>query len=120
MGLSLGAPEDGGAKRIREEHKLSMAPVVDNHHRHQYTDQVKHWTVDPRYNKSLYNEVLGVTNGFLYTSKSKIYEKEPWYKLTKPLYSEQILPIPWPFFISRFHYTHLPETEGEGGTWKKS
>ena len=77
MGLSLGAPEDGGAKRIREEHKLSMAPVVDNHHRHQYTDQVKHWTVDPRYNKSLYNEVLGVTNGFLYTSKSKIYEKEP-------------------------------------------
>ena len=25
MGLSLGAPEDDGAKRIREEHKVSMA-----------------------------------------------------------------------------------------------
>ena len=24
--------------------------------------------------------------------------------VTKPLYGEQILPIPWPFVISRFHY----------------
>ena len=24
--------------------------------------------------------------------------------ITKPLYGEQILPVPWPFVISRFHY----------------
>ena len=24
--------------------------------------------------------------------------------ITKPLYGEQILPVPWPFGISRFHY----------------
>ena len=24
--------------------------------------------------------------------------------ITKPLYGEQILPVPWPFIISRFHY----------------
>ena len=24
--------------------------------------------------------------------------------ITKPLYGAQILPIPWPFVISRFHY----------------
>ena len=33
-------------------------------------------TVEPRYNESLHNEVLDVTNGFLYPSNSKIYEKE--------------------------------------------
>jgi len=40
-------------------------------------------TVEPRYNEPLYNEVLGITNDFLYPSKySKIYEKEPRYKGT--------------------------------------
>ena len=33
-------------------------------------------TVEPRYNEPLYNEVLGVTNDFLYPSNSKIYEKK--------------------------------------------
>ena len=30
----------------------------------------------------LYNEVLGITNNFLYPSYSKIYEKEPRYNET--------------------------------------
>ena len=37
-------------------------------------------TVEPRgYNEPQYNEVLGITNDFLYPSNSKIYEKEPRY-----------------------------------------
>ena len=46
-------------------------------------------------NKPLYNEDLGITNNFLYPRNSKMYEKEP-------RYSEQILPVPWPFVKSRF------------------
>ena len=34
-------------------------------------------TVEPRYNEPLYNDVLGITNDFLYPSDSKICEKEP-------------------------------------------
>ena len=33
--------------------------------------------MEPRYNEPLYNEVLGITNDFLYPSNGKIYEKEP-------------------------------------------
>ena len=36
-------------------------------------------TEEPRYNEPLYNEVLGITNDFLYPSNSKIYEKKPRY-----------------------------------------
>ena len=52
-------------------------------------------TVEPRY-----NEVLGITNEFLYPSHSKIYEKEP-------RYSEHILPVPWPFVKSMFHCSSI-------------
>ena len=34
-------------------------------------------TVEPRCNEPLYNEVLGITNHFIYPSNSKIYEKGP-------------------------------------------
>ena len=34
-------------------------------------------TVKPQYNEPLYNEVLRMTNDFLYPSNSKIDEKEP-------------------------------------------
>ena len=34
-------------------------------------------TVEPRYNEPLYNEVVDITNDFLFPSNSKIYEKEP-------------------------------------------
>ena len=54
------------------------------------------YTVEP-----LYNEALGITNYFLPTSNSKMYEKKV--DVTKPRYREQILLVPWPFFISRFH-----------------
>ena len=39
-------------------------------------------TVEPRYNEPLYNEVLRLTNDFLYPSNSKIDEKEPRYNET--------------------------------------
>ena len=53
-------------------------------------------TMEPRYNESLYNEVLGKTNNFLYPSNDKIYGKEP-------CNSEQILLVSRPFLISRFY-----------------
>ena len=37
------------------------------------------YTVEPRYNEPLYNQVLGITNDFPYPSNSKMYEKEPRY-----------------------------------------
>ena len=57
--------------------------------------------MEPRYNEPLYNEVLDIANDFLYSSNSKMYEKN--FDITKPRYSEHILPVPWPFVISRFH-----------------
>ena len=39
-------------------------------------------TVEPRYNEPLCNEVLRMTNDFLYPSNSKIDEKEPRYNET--------------------------------------
>ena len=33
--------------------------------------------VEPRFTEPLYNEVLGITNDFLYPSNSKIYERGP-------------------------------------------
>ena len=36
----------------------------------------------PRYNETLYNEVLGIKKDFRYPSNSKIYEKEPRYNET--------------------------------------
>ena len=35
------------------------------------------FTVEPRYNKPLYSEVLGITNDTFRPSNGKIYEKEP-------------------------------------------
>ena len=39
-------------------------------------------TVEPLYNESLYNEVLGITNDILHPSNSQMYEKEPRYNET--------------------------------------
>ena len=39
-------------------------------------------TVEPRYNEHLYNEVLRMTNDFLYPSNSNLDEKEPRYNET--------------------------------------
>ena len=48
-------------------------------------------TVNPRFNKPLYNGVLGITNDIL-----------------RPSNSEYVLPVPWPFFISRLNCNWLP------------
>ena len=37
------------------------------------------YTVDPRFNKPLYNEVLGITNDIFQPSNSVMYGKEPRY-----------------------------------------
>jgi len=56
-------------------------------------ERVKHYTVEPQFNEPLYNEVLIITNNILRPSNSKMYGKEPRY-ITKPRYSEHILPVP--------------------------
>ena len=38
--------------------------------------------VEPQFSEPLHNEVLGITNDFLYLSNSKIYEKQPRYNET--------------------------------------
>ena len=57
-------------------------------------------TVERRYNEPLHNEVLRMTNDFLYPSNIKIDEKDP------RCDNEQILPVNWPFVLSRFHCTN--------------
>ena len=58
--------------------------------------------VEPLYTEPLHNKVLGIfMNNFIYPSNSKLYGKN--LDIMKPCYSEQILPVPWPFVISRFH-----------------
>ena len=44
-----------------------------------YPDSLTYTKVEPQYSEplSLYNEVLSITNNFLYSSNSKINEKEP-------------------------------------------
>ena len=42
----------------------------------------KSGTVEPRYDEPLHDKVLGITNHFLYLSKSNLYEKEPRYNKT--------------------------------------
>ena len=39
-------------------------------------------TVEPRYNDPLYNEVLSITNDFVYPSNCKVHEKGPQYHET--------------------------------------
>ena len=53
-------------------------------------------------NKFLKNSFYSFTNDFLYPSNIEIYEKKT-LDITTARYSEQILPILWPFVISRFH-----------------
>ena len=61
-------------------------------------------TVERRYNEPLHNEVLGIKNDFLYPSLSVIVKHmKKNLDIKKLWYSEQILPVSWPFVISRFH-----------------
>lgn len=54
-------------------------------------------TVEHQYNESLYYEVLDITNDFLYRNNK--YVMKPSYNMYR-----HILPVSWPFPISRFHY----------------
>jgi len=63
------------------------------------------WNLDVT-NHYRYNEVLGMTKDVIRLSNSKIYGRQP-PDITKPRFSEHILPVPWPFVILRFHYIHL-------------
>ena len=56
------------------------------------------WNLDITNLYTEYNEVLDITNDFLYPTDSKMYEKRT--SLTKPRYCEHILPVPWPFVMS--------------------
>ena len=51
--------------------------------------------MEPRLNKPLYNEVLGITNDIFQPSNSVMYGKEPRYR-------EPTSPVPWHFVKSRF------------------
>ena len=46
-------------------------------------DNIKLYTVEPRYNKPLYNKDPGITNDIVYPSCSKMFGKEP--RFNKPL-----------------------------------
>ena len=52
------------------------------------------YTMEPRYNEPLYNEVLGIANYSDYPSNSNTYMKKN-LDITKPRYCKQILPVPW-------------------------
>ena len=58
--------------------------------------------VEPRYNELLYHEDLGKRTIFFAPNNSKIKGREAQFK-KKHRYSEDTLPVPWPFVISRFH-----------------
>ena len=62
-------------------------------------------TVQPRYNEPLYNEVLDITNDFRYPPIIIVKYMKKNHDITKPRYSKNILEVPWPFVILRFHCT---------------
>ena len=59
--------------------------------------------MEHRFNEPLYNEVFSITNGILRPINSEVYGDVP--RTKKLRFSEHILPVPWPFVISRFHCT---------------
>ena len=66
-------------------------------------------TLEPWFNEPLYNKVLDITDNSLHPSNNKIWKKTD---LTR-CYSKDILPVPWPFVISRFHSIGLALLEGK-------
>ena len=53
--------------------------------------------MEPRFNEPLYDEVLDITNDFLYPINSKIVMKKN-LDITKPRYGEQILSVEVPLY----------------------
>ena len=60
-------------------------------------------TVEPPFNKPLKSEVLGTMNDIRSLNDSTLEYMEMNPETTKPRYGERILPVYWPFVISRFH-----------------
>ena len=62
----------------------------------------KIYRVKPLFNKTLYNEARQYNERFsILRLIVKYMEKN--LDVMKPRYSEHMLPVPWPFVISRFH-----------------
>ena len=73
------------------EYLKSAADIIDIFHQNK-----KHWV------ERLFNEVVGITNGIHRPSNGKnTWKRTP--AITKPRYSDDSLPVPWSFVISRFH-----------------
>ena len=66
-------------------------------------------TVEPPYNKPLYNKVLGITNDFLYSrpSNSKTYGKVPRYLKTSLLQTNFVSPLALHYIVVPLYYTLL-------------
>ena len=59
--------------------------------------------MEPRYNKPQYNEVLGMTNDWIFFAIVIVKYVENNLDITKPRYEEQIsLSVPWLFVVSRY------------------
>ena len=59
--------------------------------------------VEPRYTKPQYNEVLGMTNDWIFFATVIVKYVENNLDITKPRYKEQIsLSVPWPFVVPRY------------------
>ena len=72
------------------------------HHARLYSFTFVQWNLDMSNLCATKSSVLK-KHGFLYPSNSKICEK--YLDITKPGYSEHILPVHWPFVTTRFHCT---------------
>ena len=57
----------------------------------------KKYPKTPRYNEPLHNEVYGITNDSLYSSNSKLYEKEPRYNETSLQLTNFVSPLAVPY-----------------------
>ena len=59
--------------------------------------------MEPRYNKPQYNEVLGMTNDWIFFATVIVKYVENNLDITKPCYKEQIsFSVPWPFVVSKY------------------
>ena len=59
-------------------------------------------TLEPRFNETLFNENLDITNSVLSLSNNKIGRK---LDITNPRFNKRIWPVPSDFVKSRFHFT---------------
>ena len=56
--------------------------------------------MEARLNETLYNDVHGIANDLIFSTPVIVRYMKKNLDITKPRYSEQIWPVPWPFVIS--------------------